>query len=107
MPRNLSISVFALLANGSALCNFVYFTDWYCDKAEISGLFYSHVSAVPAETLHWIHVFFNFPPYHHVPGRVGKWHAGMATPDHTPLGRGYDTSLIYFDAANDYWTSQV
>lgn len=37
---------------------------------------------------------------------VGKWHAGMATPDHTPFGRGYDTSLIYFDAANDYWTSQ-
>ena len=27
----------------------------------------------------------------------------MATPDHTPLGRGYDTSLLYFDAANGYW----
>ena len=27
---------------------------------------------------------------------VGKWDAGMATPDHTPAGRGYDTSLIYF-----------
>ncbi len=26
--------------------------------------------------------------------QVGKWHAGMATPDHTPLGRGYDTSLL-------------
>ena len=29
----------------------------------------------------------------------------MATPDHTPQGRGYDSSLHYFDAANDYWTS--
>lgn len=34
---------------------------------------------------------------------VGKWHAGLATPDHTPAGRGYDTSLLYYDAANDYW----
>ena len=32
------------------------------------------------------------------PGR--KWHAGMATPDHTPAGRGYDTSLLYFAPAN-------
>ena len=30
----------------------------------------------------------------------------MATPDHTPQGRGYDTSLIYFHHANDYWTSE-
>lgn len=29
----------------------------------------------------------------------------MATPDHTPQGRGYDTSLLYFDAANGYWDS--
>lgn len=36
---------------------------------------------------------------------VGKWHCGLATPDHTPYGRGYDTSLNYFDAANDYWNS--
>lgn len=36
---------------------------------------------------------------------VGKWDAGMATPDHTPKGRGYDSSLIYFHHANDYWTS--
>ena len=35
---------------------------------------------------------------------AGKWHCGVATPDHTPHGRGYDTSLHYFDAANDYWT---
>jgi arylsulfatase B len=26
---------------------------------------------------------------------VGKWHLGVATPDHTPKGRGYDTSLLY------------
>eukprot|EP01084_Bolivina_argentea_P160625 279688_1 len=34
----------------------------------------------------------------------GKWHAGMATMDHTPKGRGYDTSLIYFEAAIDYYS---
>lgn len=34
---------------------------------------------------------------------VGKWDAGMATLDHTPKGRGYDQSLIYFHHANDYW----
>ena len=34
---------------------------------------------------------------------VGKWDAGMATPDHTPKGRGYEQSLIYFHHANDYW----
>ena len=35
---------------------------------------------------------------------VGKWDAGMATPHHTPQGRGYDTSLIYFEHDNDFWT---
>ncbi len=34
----------------------------------------------------------------------GKWHAGIATPDHTPRGRGYDSSLLYFGALNNYWT---
>ena len=28
----------------------------------------------------------------------------MATPDHTPHGRGYKTSLHYFHHCNDYWT---
>lgn len=28
---------------------------------------------------------------------VGKWDVGMATPRHTPHGRGYDTSLNYFE----------
>ena len=35
---------------------------------------------------------------------VGKWDVGMATFDHTPTGRGYNTSLIYFEHDNDYWT---
>eukprot|EP01083_Nonionella_stella_P061552 160376_1 len=35
---------------------------------------------------------------------VGKWDCGMATFDHTPRGRGYNTSLIYFEHKNDYWT---
>lgn len=35
---------------------------------------------------------------------VGKWDAGMATPEHTPLGRGYDKWLGYYQHANDYWT---
>lgn len=30
---------------------------------------------------------------------IGKWDAGMATPDHTPAGRGYDSSLIYYHHA--------
>ena len=37
---------------------------------------------------------------------VGKWDAGMATPDHTPQGRGFDTSLNYFAHANDYYTER-
>ena len=35
--------------------------------------------------------------------QVGKWDAGMATPDHTPKGRGFNTSLGYFHHANDYF----
>ena len=34
----------------------------------------------------------------------GKWDAGMATPDHTPFGRGYMQAMNYFHHANDYWT---
>jgi arylsulfatase A-like enzyme len=33
-----------------------------------------------------------------------QWDAGMATPDHTPHGRGYSTALHYYHHANDYWT---
>ena len=38
---------------------------------------------------------------------VGKWDAGMATPDHTPKGRGFDSSLNYFYHANDYYTEEA
>jgi arylsulfatase A-like enzyme len=37
--------------------------------------------------------------------QVGKWHCGLATPTHTPVGRGYQQSLTYLDGANDYWTT--
>ena len=37
---------------------------------------------------------------------VGKWDVGMATPKHTPYGRGYETSLNYFEHKNDYWTQE-
>jgi arylsulfatase B len=36
--------------------------------------------------------------------QVGKWDAGMGTVDHTPHGRGYDTSFGYFHHDNDYCT---
>eukprot|EP00913_Durusdinium_trenchii_P014136 g13268.t1 len=35
---------------------------------------------------------------------AGKWDAGMATPAHTPHGRGYDTSLNYFSHKNDFYS---
>ena len=38
---------------------------------------------------------------------TGKWDAGMATPAHTPLGRGYESWLGYFHHANDYYTQKV
>ena len=34
----------------------------------------------------------------------GKWDVGMATPDHTPEGRGYHTGMNYFHHDNDYWS---
>ncbi|CAE7245189.1 ARSB [Symbiodinium natans] len=34
---------------------------------------------------------------------VGKWDAGMSTPQHTPHGRGYETSLNYFSHKNDFY----
>ena len=36
-----------------------------------------------------------------------QWDAGMATWAHTPYGRGFDTSLIYFHHCNDYWSRTV
>ena len=38
---------------------------------------------------------------------TGKWDAGMATPAHTPRGRGYDSWFGYFHHANDYWTQKI
>lgn len=35
---------------------------------------------------------------------VGKWDAGMVTPDHTPHGRGFDTALSYFGHGNWAWS---
>ena len=34
---------------------------------------------------------------------VGKWDAGMSTFQHTPKGRGFDSSLIYYEHKVDYW----
>lgn len=39
--------------------------------------------------------------------QVGKWDAGMATPDHTPKGRGFESSFGYFHHDNDYYTEIV
>eukprot|EP01084_Bolivina_argentea_P151770 264874_1 len=38
---------------------------------------------------------------------VGKWDVGYATPNIIPKGRGFDTSMIYFNAMNDYFTQQL
>ena len=35
--------------------------------------------------------------------QVGKWDAGMATMDHVPRGRGFDSSLCYFHHDNDFF----
>jgi len=38
---------------------------------------------------------------------TGKWDAGMATPQHTPLGRGFDSFYGYYQHANSYWNKGV
>ena len=35
--------------------------------------------------------------------QVGKWHAGGATPDHIPTGRGFESSFGYLNGVNDYY----
>jgi arylsulfatase I/J len=40
----------------------------------------------------------------YVTHQVGKWDAGMASPTHTPHGRGYNTSLNYYGHGNYMWT---
>ena len=37
---------------------------------------------------------------------VGKWHLGMSSVGHTPKGRGFDKSLVYFEGAQDHWTQR-
>lgn len=34
----------------------------------------------------------------------GKWDAGMATPDHTPHGRGYQQAISFWGHGNGYWS---
>jgi arylsulfatase B len=38
---------------------------------------------------------------------VGKWDVGMATNEHSPASRGYDTWLGYWHHSNDYWTQVI
>lgn len=35
---------------------------------------------------------------------IGKWDVGMATEEHSPWSRGYDSWLGYWHHSNDYWT---
>lgn len=35
---------------------------------------------------------------------VGKWDVGMATPEHSPASRGFDSWLGYWHHSNDYFT---
>ena len=37
----------------------------------------------------------------------GKWDVGMATPEHTPLGRGFEDSLFFYHHANNYYDCGV
>ena len=38
---------------------------------------------------------------------VGKWDVGMATPTHTPVGRGFDSGLSYFGHGNYQWSERI
>jgi len=38
---------------------------------------------------------------------TGKWDAGMASWEHTPMGRGYETFFGYYHHAEDYWTQRL
>ena len=39
-------------------------------------------------------------------GMAGKWHAGHFVMEQTPKGRGFNTSLGYFNGACDHWTQE-
>ena len=38
---------------------------------------------------------------------AGKWDLGFSTPEHTPEGRGYNSSLVYAEHMNFYWTQRI
>ncbi|CAE7809067.1 ARSB [Symbiodinium necroappetens] len=38
---------------------------------------------------------------------VGKWDVGIATPQHSPKGRGYETWYGFYGHANDYWHATI
>lgn len=42
-----------------------------------------------------------------VPHVVGKWDMGASTPDHTPEGRGFNTSLIYWEHMSEQYTQKI
>ncbi len=87
------VPLFSLLLK-HPLTHSILLTIKYRLQWQESGTFYfiTHVRIIFLLTLTFSHVssFFNRD-------------AGMATFDHTPLGRGYDSSLHYFHHANDYW----
>jgi hypothetical protein len=37
----------------------------------------------------------------------GKWDLGFASHTHTPVGRGYNRSMVYAEHMNNYWTQQI
>lgn len=39
--------------------------------------------------------------------QVGKWNAGMALHKQTPAGRGYDSSLYYYDYDTFFWNNTI
>jgi len=38
---------------------------------------------------------------------IGKWDMGMATEQHSPASRGFDSWLGYWHHSNDYWTQDI
>ena len=67
--------------------------DGDCHEAENSGVKPVAVSSMRAPE------HLRLPRYKtHM---TGKWDAGMATWEHTPMGRGYDSFYGYFHHAND------
>ena len=73
--------------------------DWYNPMDPVSGF-----SAIPRNMTG---IGTKMKEAGYVTHQVGKWDAGMATKDHTPLGRGFDSSFGYFHHANDYYTKGI